>query len=69
VFYHSLAESQERFVDPDRGAAYYYRYNTPWVDQRTWDNMGFEENVGAPGDFDARICYAHKSRGGENNEP
>jgi hypothetical protein len=69
VFYHSLAESQERFVDPDRGAAYHYRYNTPWVDQRTWDNMGFEEGVAAPAGFDSRICYAHTSRGTENNEP
>jgi hypothetical protein len=69
VLYHSLAESQERFVNPDRGAAYHYRYNTPWVDQRTWDNMGFQENVAAPSDFDPRICYVHRSRGAENNEP
>jgi hypothetical protein len=69
VLYHSLGESVERFVDPDRGAAYHYRYNTPWVDQRTWDNMGFEENVAAPADFNSATCYVHQSRGPENNEP
>jgi hypothetical protein len=69
ILYHSLGESQERFVEPDRGAAYHYRYNTPWVDQRTWDNMGFEEGVAAPGDFDPQTCFVHTSRGPENNEP
>jgi hypothetical protein len=59
----------ERFAGPDRGGAYHYHYNTPWLDQRTWDNVGFEENVSAPGDFDPRTCFEHKSRGPENNEP
>jgi hypothetical protein len=69
VMYHSSAEFVERFTGPDQGAAYHYRYNAPWLDQRVWDNMGFQENVSAPSDFDSRICYAHKSRGAENNEP
>ena len=69
VLYHSLAESQERFVDPDRGGAYHYRYNSPWLDQRTWDNMGFEENVAAPSDFNDQTCFEHVSLGPENNEP
>jgi len=69
VLYHSSAEFTERFVDPDRGAAYHYRYNSPWIDRRTWDNMGFEENVAAPGDFDPKTCFVHTSRGAENNEP
>jgi hypothetical protein len=69
VLYHSLAESQERFVDPDRGGAYHYRYNSPWLDQRTWDNMGFEENVTAPSDFNDQTCFEHASLGPENNEP
>jgi hypothetical protein len=69
VLYHSSGEFEERFADPDRGAAYHYRYNSPWIDQRTWDNMGFEENVAAPGDFDAGTCFVHKSLGAENNEP
>ncbi len=69
VLYHSSGEFVERFVDPDRGAAYHYRYNSPWADRREWDNIGFEENVAAPSDFDSRICYAHTSMGAENNEP
>jgi hypothetical protein len=69
VLYHSSGEFVERFVDPDRGGAYHYRYNSPWIDQRTWDNMGFEENVSAPGSFDPATCFEHTSLGPENNEP
>jgi hypothetical protein len=69
VLYHSSGEFVERFVDPDRGAAYHYRYNSPFLDQRTWDNIGFQENVAAPSDFDAQTCFEHASRGPENNEP
>jgi fibronectin type 3 domain-containing protein len=69
VLYHSAAEFQERFVSPDQGAAYHYRYNSPWLDQREWDNMGFEENVAAPADFNPSTCFAHTSLGPENNEP
>lgn len=69
VLYHSSGEFQERFVDPDRGAAYHYRYNSPWLDQRTWDNIGLEENVSAPSDFDPATCFVHTSLGPENNEP
>jgi hypothetical protein len=69
VLYHSSAEFVERFVDPDRGAAYHYRYNSPWIDRRAWDNVGFEENVATPSDFDPKTCFAHTSRGPENNEP
>lgn len=69
VLYHSSGEFKERFVDPDRGAAYHYRYNSPWIDSRTWDNIGFEESVAAPADFDPNTCFVHTSRGAENNEP
>jgi hypothetical protein len=69
VLYHSSAEFVERFTGPDQGAAYHYRYNSPWLDQRTWDNMGFEENVSAPSDFDPQTCFEHTSLGPENNEP
>jgi hypothetical protein len=69
VLYHSSAEFVERFVDPDQGAAYHYRYNSPWLDQRSWDNMGFEENVSAPSDFNPATCFVHTSLGPENNEP
>jgi fibronectin type 3 domain-containing protein len=69
VLYHSSGEFVERFSGPDQGAAYHYRYNSPWIDQRTWDNMGFEENVSAPSDFNPQTCFAHASLGPENNEP
>lgn len=69
VLYHSDAEFVERFLSPDQGAAYHYRYNSPWLDQREWDNMGFEENVSAPSDFNPATCFVHTSRGPENNEP
>lgn len=69
VLYHTSAEYEERFVGPDQGGAYHYRYNTPWLDQRTWDNIGFEENVSAPSDFNPATCFVHTSLGPENNEP
>jgi hypothetical protein len=69
VLYHSTGEFVERFNDPDRGAAYNYRYNSPWVDQRSWDNIGFQENTAAPSDFNPSTCFEHKSLGAENNEP
>ena len=69
VLYHSSGEWAERMGDPDRGAAYHYRYNSPWLDARGWDNIGFEENVNAPSDFNANTCFEHKSLGAENNEP
>jgi hypothetical protein len=69
VLYHSSAEFLERFTGPDQGGAYHYHYNSPWLDQRTWDNVGFEENVSAPADFNPATCYVHASRGPENNEP
>jgi hypothetical protein len=69
VLYHTSAEFVERFTGPDQGGAYHYHYNSPWLDQRTWDNVGFEENVSAPADFNPATCYVHTSRGPENNEP
>jgi len=69
VLYHSSGEFVERFTGPDQGGAYHYRYNTPWLDQRTWDNIGFEENVSAPSDFNPQTCFEHTSLGAENNEP
>jgi hypothetical protein len=68
VLYHSSGEFTERMSDPDRGAAYHYRYNSPWLDQRSWDNMGFQENTEPPADFNPATCFVHKSLGAENNE-
>jgi hypothetical protein len=69
VIYHSMAEFRERFFNVDTGAAYHYRYNSPWIDQRKWANVGFEENDAAPSDFNASMCFEHTSLGAENNEP
>jgi len=68
VLYHSSGEFVERMSDPDRGAAYHYRLNSPWIDQRSWDNIGFQENTAPPADFDPKTCFVHKSLGPENNE-
>jgi hypothetical protein len=69
VLYHSMAEFTERFFTEDTGAAYHYRYNSPFIDQRSWANIGFEENDPAPAGFNANMCFVHKSLGAENNEP
>jgi len=55
-------------ADPDRGAAYHYRLNSPWIDQRSWDNIGFQENTAPPAGFNPKTCFVHKSLGPENNE-
>lgn len=68
VLYHSSGEFTERMSDPDRGAAYHYRLNSPWIDQRSWDNIGFQENTAPPADFNPKTCFVHKSLGPENNE-
>lgn len=58
VLYHTSAEHLDfsRSFD-DRTAQRYYLENTAYVDERDWDNVGFESNVGAPSDFDAAPCY------------
>jgi len=59
VLYHSAAEHLElRESFDDRSGQLYYLYNTPFVDSRTWDNLGVEEDVAAlPPSFDASACY------------
>ena len=41
----------------DRTGQRYYLENAPYVDERDWDNVGFEAEVGAPSDFDPAPCY------------
>lgn len=61
VLYHSSAERQEFLADFwDRSGQVYYRSNTPYADVRSWDNLGFAENVAAPPGFDAGRCYVHQ---------
>ncbi|HKU39383.1 MAG TPA: hypothetical protein VJR89_14595 [Polyangiales bacterium] len=58
VLYHSSAERGE-FTRNDwiRTAQYYYRYNTPFLDHRSFDNFGVQTDVGLPTHFDPRPCY------------
>jgi len=65
VFYHSAAERVEFSVDYwDRTGQRYYLENTPYVDARQWDNVGWGEHVGLPGGivsaFDESACYRHQ---------
>ena len=32
-------------------------HNTPFGDQRSYDNVGFKENVALPTNFDPSLCY------------
>jgi hypothetical protein len=60
VLYHTTAERVEFSRDYwMRTGQRYYLQNTPYVDERTWDNMGYEENAAAPAGLDASKCYAH----------
>lgn len=58
VLYHSAAERLEfgRSYN-DRTGQRYYLENAPYVDERDWDNVGYEAQVGAPADFDPAPCY------------
>ena len=69
--YHSSGEFVERLRQTRIAAQPTTTATTPGLDQRTWDNMGFEENVlGAQvRDFNPAICFEHTSLGPENNEP
>lgn len=58
VLYHSAAEHLElRESFDDRSGQLYYLFNTPFVDSRTWDNLGVEEDVSSPPSFDAGACF------------
>ena len=58
VLYHSTAERSEfHREDWVRDGQRYYLTNTPWVDQRSWDNVGIEEGVAAPAGFAPGGCY------------
>ncbi|MCC6811076.1 MAG: hypothetical protein IT381_26845 [Deltaproteobacteria bacterium] len=58
VLYHSTAERVEFSRDYwMRTGQRYYLQNTPYVDERTWDNLGYSENVAAPQGFDEAKCF------------
>lgn len=60
VLYHTAAERLE-FNAPywDRTGQRYYLDNTPFIDARAWDDIGYSEGVGAPEDLDVTRCYVH----------
>jgi hypothetical protein len=60
VFYHSAAERGE-FSAPywDRTGQRYYLENTPFLDARAWDNLGYAEHVQLPSGFSDAACYTH----------
>lgn len=60
VLYHSAAERGEFSASYwDRTGQRYYLTNTPWLDARDWDSLGYAEHVAAPAGFDASRCYVH----------
>jgi hypothetical protein len=60
ALYHSSAEHGELLVDfADRSGQRYYLENTIFAEPHTWDNVGFEENVGLPASFTDANCYTH----------
>jgi hypothetical protein len=60
VFYHSSAEFTEAREHADWAnpttAQHHMMHNIPFIDVRAWDNVGYQENVSAPADFDANCC-------------
>lgn len=58
VLYHSSGERIELPVDYwDRRGQRYILENSPYIDVRTYDNLGFDEHVAAPPGFDESRCY------------
>lgn len=55
VLYHSSEERKE--LQPTATGQLQYLNNTPFVDERIWDNLGYDENVAPPANFDATACY------------
>jgi hypothetical protein len=60
VLYHSAAERLEFSASywPRTGQRYYLT-NTPFLDARAWDNLGYTEHVAAPPAFDATSCFVY----------
>lgn len=61
VLYHSAAERLEfsRSFN-DRTGQRFYLENAAYADEREWDNVGYEEDMGPPMGFDASTCYVAK---------
>jgi hypothetical protein len=61
ALYHSSAEHSELTASfADRSGQLYYLNNSIFEDLHSWDNVGFEENVGLPSTFSDADCYTYK---------
>jgi hypothetical protein len=62
VLYHSSAEfseiRQEGDSDNPKTGMHHLMHNTPFADERSYDNVGFKENVTLPENFDPARCYS-----------
>jgi hypothetical protein len=64
-FWHILYHTSAEFMEVRRGLAgdnpstgqHHIMHNTPFADQRSWDNVGFREDVAAPPNFDPARCF------------
>jgi hypothetical protein len=60
ILYHTSAEFLEiRAGDPSADpytGQHHVLHNSPFASQRSWDNVGFQENVAAPAGFDPNRC-------------
>ena len=64
-FWHVLYHSSAEFLEMRAGAAgdnphtgqHHIMHNTPFADMRSYDNVGFRENVNLPSNFDGSRCY------------
>jgi len=64
ILYHTSAEfteirHSEASAIPQTGQ-HHILHNTPFGDQRAYDNVGFKEDAGLPAGFDAKRCYPAK---------
>jgi hypothetical protein len=63
VLYHTSAEFTEIRATGDGPSEnpltdeHNILHNTPFADHRSYDNVGFLENVGLPSNFDPTVCY------------
>ncbi|HEY2367942.1 MAG TPA: hypothetical protein VGH87_16205, partial [Polyangiaceae bacterium] len=58
VLYHSAAERLEFNASYwDRRGQRYYIENSPFIDERDWDNVGYDEHVALPSGFDSSVCF------------
>jgi hypothetical protein len=67
VLYHTSAEQSELGLMPDANDDTYPRMrhvyqNLKYFDRRDWDNLGFDDGVGAPQGFDESACYKSSSQ-------